>query len=312
MSRRLRLEFVGGLYHVMFRGNRRQAIFLDDDDRRFLLARLRRLKARLDVEIYAFTLMPNHVHLVLRRMHDPVERFMAALLTAFARHFNRKYDLVGHVFQGRYHCLVCEDETYLLRLVRYVHRNALRAGITPGLGFPWSSYSAYLTDEPDPLVDREPVLSMFGAEMEAAQEAFREFHEGEEAAADSREDLIPRRGTILGGARFESRARRRAAKSAEPPAKSRPGLDQILRDTLRRARLRVDPIEVRGSSRRHVAALARSLFVEVAVDDHGYCYAEIAGFLGRAPAALRVMLCKRRTARERSVPLSQCEPSPPA
>ena len=301
MSRRLRLEFVGGLYHVMFRGNRRQAIFLDDDDRKVLLARLRKLKDRYDAEIYAFVLMPNHVHLVVRRMHDPIARFVGALLTAYARHFNRKYDLVGHVFQGRYRCLVCEDETYLLRLVRYVHRNALRAGIAAGVGFEWSSYSAYLADEPDPLVDRERVLSMFGAEMEAAREAFRAFHEEEAAEADTREHFLPRRGTILGGVRFESRARRRAAKSGEPPARSRPGLDQILRDAIRDARLRVEPIEVRGPSRRHAASLARSMFVEAAVDDHGYRYAEIAGFLGRPPASLRVMLCKRRTVRERSV-----------
>lgn len=284
----------------MFRGNRRQPIFLDDDDRGFFLAKLRQLKSRFDFEIHAFVLMPNHVHLVIRRGHDPLHRFMAALLTSHARYFNRKYGLVGHVFQGRYRSLACEDETYLLRLVRYVHRNPLRAGLSDGIAYPWSSYGAYLVSAPDLLVDHAPVLRRFGAEANVARESFREFHESEEAEAETRDRFWPRGGVFLGGTRFEMGARRRAARSSDPLEKRRPGLDEILDVTLGRTRFRVDPIEVRGPSRRRAASLARAAFVETAIEVHGYGYAELAGFLGRSTDSLRVLLSRHRASREPS------------
>jgi putative transposase len=234
-------------------------------------------------------------------MHDPLACFMAALLTTFARHFNRKYGLVGHVFQGRYGALLCQDETYLLRLVRYIHRNPLRAGMSSGVDFAWSSYGAHLGRTSDPIVDSLPVLRHFGAELAPAREAFREYHEGPGATNDSNEDLAPRRGIVLGDPSFEERETRRAARSAEPTPLQRPSLDEVLEEALRISGIRVEPIEVRGPSRRHAAALVRSSFVEMAVEASRYRYVEVAGFLGRSPENVRTILARLRATREAAI-----------
>ncbi len=297
VTRPCRFETIGGLYHVMFRGNRRQRIFRDDGDRRFLLNSVSRLKSRFDLEIYAFVLMPNHAHFLVRRMHDPLARFMAALLTRFARYFNRKYDLVGHVFQGRYRGLLCQDETYLLRLVRYIHLNPLRAGLSDGVEYAWSSYGAYLRMRHRGIVDPAHVLERFGKDPAAARAAFRSYHDGADARSDVKDDFMPRRGVFLGSEDFEALERRRAARSREVVPRPRPSLDEILRESLEASGNRVDLVEVRGPSQRHVASLARSAFVESAVETHGYGYVEVGGFLNRAPESVRVILSKRRARR---------------
>lgn len=294
------MEVVGGLYHVMARGNRGHPLFLDDEDREFLLAKLRRLGSRLDVKIHAFALMPNHVHFLLRRLHDPIGQFMASLLTAYARQFNRRRGFVGHVFQGRYRSILCEDETYLLRLVRYIHRNPLRAGLCTGLEFEWSSYSAYLGRTYGRIVETGPVLHRFGADPETARAAFREFHEDPDAAADTRATFMPRRGVFLGSDSVEQRMLRRAALSRDPMPAQRPCLDEILREALRASGIHVEPVEVRGPSRRFTASLARASFVEMAIERHGYRSVEVAGYLGRSPENLRMILARRRAENDRS------------
>jgi hypothetical protein len=231
-------------------------------------------------------------------MHDPLAPFMASLLTRFARYFNRKYGLDGHVFQGRYRCLLCQDETYLLRLVRYIHRNPLRAGLSSGVEYEWSSYGAYLGRRPVGIVDPASVLRLLGKDPAAARLTLRAYHESADAGMDTKEAFMPRRGVFLGDGTFETNERRRAARSGETNPRHRRSLDEILRESLAVSRIRVDPIEVRGPSHRLAASLVRSVFVESAVEGNGYRYVEVAGFLGRSPECLRVMLARRRARRE--------------
>ena len=304
VSRPCRFETIGGLYHVMFRGNRRQMIFLDDDDRRFFLRSTRKLKSRFDLEVYAFVLMPNHTHLLVRRMHDPLARFMAALLTRFARYFNHKYGLVGHVLQGRYHCLLCQDETYLLRLIRYIHRNPLRAGLSSVVAYEWSSYGAYAGQCPSDIVDPSSVLKLLGRDPAVARETLRAYHESADAGEETKDDFLPRRGMFLGDVSFEARERRRAARSEEARPPGRPTLDEILGESLGASGIRVDPIEVRGPSHRLAASLVRSAFVEKAIEEFGYRYVEVAGYLCRTHECLRVMLARRRARQETLEPRS--------
>ncbi len=298
MPRPLRVEYCGALLHIMARGNRREPIFLDDEDRADFLRRVIRLKSRFEIEVHAFVLMPNHVHLVVRRRHRSVGSFMLALLSPFALAFNRRHGTVGHVFQSRYKGLVCEDETYLLRLIRYVHHNPLRAGLTRSTHFLWSSYAAYLDDNLWPWVDTAPVLALFGRDASEACEAFREFHEGEHAIVESGGEFGVTERVFLGDSDFVRLARRRAATSVPESVIGRRSLDEILREVLVSSGQRLNAIEIRGPSRRRTAGLVRAAFVFAAVEVHGHCYAELAGYLRRTPATLRMILSRYRRSRE--------------
>jgi REP-associated tyrosine transposase len=100
--RRPRLEIQGGLYHIITRGNNRQLIFGSDDDYRKFLLQLAHQKAKLPFYLYAYCLMPNHIHLLIERRDDSISRVMQRLLTAYSQYHNRKYRKSGHLFQGRY------------------------------------------------------------------------------------------------------------------------------------------------------------------------------------------------------------------
>ncbi len=135
MPRQARLDAPGILYNVMVRGLERRPIFRDDVDRRDFCTRLGRLVEATTLTVYAWALLPNHAHLLLRTGQRPLARCMRALLTGYVGAFNRRHKRVGHLFQNRYKSIVEEEESYLLELVRYLHLNPLRAKVVPTL--PW-------------------------------------------------------------------------------------------------------------------------------------------------------------------------------
>jgi putative transposase len=157
MGRAPRLEFRGATYHVFARGNRRERIFLDDEDYDTYVRDLRKLAHQLDVGVLAYCLMPNHPHLCIQTHGAPLSAFMHRLNTRQARRFNNKYKLRGHLHEGRYRSILVENEPYLLRLVRYIHQNPIRAGLTKALGdWRYSSYPHYLARQT--WIHRQPVL----------------------------------------------------------------------------------------------------------------------------------------------------------
>ena len=131
MARRPRLFAPGLLYHVIARGNQRQATFLGDADYDAYLHRLAVYRARYGVSLHAYCLMPNHVHLLARTGTAPLAKFMQGLQQSYTQWFNRVHEKVGHVFQGRYRAIVCDSDEYLVTLVRYIHLNPVRAGLAP-------------------------------------------------------------------------------------------------------------------------------------------------------------------------------------
>jgi len=144
MARQWRIEFCGALYHVLSRGNGRQDIFLSDDDRHLFLALLEELSGRFNVEVYAYVLMSNHYHLLLKTIDANLSKAMQWFGTSFTRKFNLNNHTVGHLFQGRFKSIIVENDAYLLRLSCYIHRNPLRAGIIERLAeYQWSSYPFY-------------------------------------------------------------------------------------------------------------------------------------------------------------------------
>src|SRR5689334_7999776 len=149
MPRRLRLEFEGAIYHVMTRGNARQDIVLDDDDRARLLADLERSVTRSGWELLAFVVMSNHLHLLLRTPRPNLARGMQAFLSAYALRSARRHRWAGHLFQGRYKAEMIEDEGYYWTVSRYIHLNPVRARLVERPeAWPWSSYpGGYVTGE---------------------------------------------------------------------------------------------------------------------------------------------------------------------
>ncbi len=144
MARQWRIEFPGALYHVMSRGNGRQDIFLSDDDRHLFLELLEELSERFNVDVYAYVLMGNHYHLLLKTIDANLSRAMQWFGTSFTRKFNLNNGHSGHLFQGRFKSIIVENEAYLLRLSCYIHRNPLRAEIVQRLAeYHWSSYRFY-------------------------------------------------------------------------------------------------------------------------------------------------------------------------
>ncbi|MCX5895670.1 MAG: transposase, partial [Proteobacteria bacterium] len=123
MPRQARIDAPGALHHIIIRGIERRAIFQDDQDRDAFLERLGRILIETATPCFAWCLMPNHVHLLLRTGLVPTASIMRRLLTGYAQHFNRRYGRYGHLFQNRYKSVLCEEDPYLLTLVQYIHLN---------------------------------------------------------------------------------------------------------------------------------------------------------------------------------------------
>lgn len=177
MARRPRIEIEGGLYHIIARGNNRQLIFGSDEDYQKFLSLLENQKARLPFYLYAYCLMPNHIHLLVERRDQTIGRIMQRVLTGYSQFHNRKYRKSGHLFQGRYKAILCQTDQYLAELVRYIHLNPVRAKIAARpQDYDYSSHGVYLRSEQrSRLVDVDPVLRRFGARKRLAREMYQQF-----------------------------------------------------------------------------------------------------------------------------------------
>lgn len=140
MGRFPRIHYYGAVYHVMARGVNGNDIFADDRDRSAFLADLTRIAAESSATVLAYCLMGNHFHLAIRAADVPLSSVMQRLLTRYSLHFNVRHGRTGHLFQARYKAVVCRDEAYLARLIRYIQMNPVRAGLVDDpRSWPWSS-----------------------------------------------------------------------------------------------------------------------------------------------------------------------------
>ncbi|MHB1003795.1 MAG: transposase [Thermoleophilia bacterium] len=179
MPRQPRIDAPGLLCHVIVRGTERKPIFRDDGDRQFFLSRLGTILQETGTPIYAFALIPNHFHLLLRRGEKPVSKFMQRLLTGYAMHFNKRHRRVGHLFQNRYKSIICQEDLYFLSLIRYINLNPLRAGIVKSHedleSYRYASHSYVMGRRKTEWFEPDAVLSMFGTKRRAARAAYLEF-----------------------------------------------------------------------------------------------------------------------------------------
>jgi len=181
MPRRSRIDAVGALQHVMVRGIERGVIFRSDNDRNHFLTRLGKILHDTETICYAWALIPNHFHLLLRTGPVPISTVMRRLLTGYALWYNRTHHRNGHVFQNRFKSILCQEDVYFLELVRYIHLNPIRAGLVEDLDelgrYAYCGHSAMIGEVRNPWQATERVLRVFGEKLGEARQAYKVFVE---------------------------------------------------------------------------------------------------------------------------------------
>ena len=181
MPRQARLDAPGTLHHVMIRGIERSPIFKDDQDRRDFISRTGMVAQETGTKILAWALMSNHVHPLLFSGPSGISKFMRRLLTGYALRYNRRHRRNGHLFQNRYKSIICEEGTYLLELVRYIHLNPLRAGKVKSMReldhYPWSGHKILVGKGKNDWQERDYVLHQFDEKEGKAIGAYRRYVE---------------------------------------------------------------------------------------------------------------------------------------
>lgn len=194
MPRRSRKRSSSGIYHVMLRGTNKQRIFHDQEDHLCFLRGLEKYRALCGFHLYAYCLMPNHVHLLLREgvEGEAVGNIMLRLTTWYVYRYNRKYERSGALFDGRYKSEPVEDDNYFLTVLRYIHRNPLKAGIANSLShYPYCSFTRYESPAADQLIEKEMLFSLI------PRTSLKEWHEAtdHEKCLDMSEHRAPKRLT---------------------------------------------------------------------------------------------------------------------
>lgn len=200
MPRQARIDGAGALHHIICRGIERREIFSDDQDRDDFASRLESVLGKTSTQCYAWALIPNHFHLLLQTGSVPVATVMRKLLTGYATKFNHRHGRHGHLFQNRYKSILCQEEPYLLELVRYIHLNPLRAGVVSSLeelrSYRYCGHSRIIARNTDSWIAAEQVLSRFGKNMKASRNAYEAF------VADG--VALGKRNDLIGGGLFRS------------------------------------------------------------------------------------------------------------
>ena len=179
MPRKSRIDAPGALHHIIARGIERRSIFSDDDDRDDFLKRLGIVLLETGTVCYAWALIPNHFHLLLRTGKVPISTVMRRVLTGYAIGYNYRHRRSGHLFQNRFKSILCQEDPYLKELVRYIHLNPLRAKIVPDLkslnSYPYSGHSALMGKRTRDWQSTEYVLGLFGNSIPSGRRSYRQF-----------------------------------------------------------------------------------------------------------------------------------------
>lgn len=305
MPRSARLDIPGLLQHVIVRGIERRDIFLDDEDRTRFLKRFSTLLVKTDTRCFAWALMSNHFHLLLMPTAVPLSCFMRRLLTGYAVVFNRKYSRSGHLFQNRYKSIVCEEEPYLLELVRYIHLNPLRAGLVSELAaldhYQWGGHAVLMGNCQLEGHATTEVLAHFGKGLPRARQNYRQFvadgipagrsekfsggglMRSKQEGGDSFESFDER---ILGSGEFVDSLRQE--ETLRPRIGVPIGLPELVNHVSEK--LQIDPEKVRRPSKTRHLAEARGVICYLAVRHLGYKGTEIGKELRLGPTGVSIAI----------------------
>lgn len=226
MPRKARIDAAGALHHIIVRGIERRKIFWDDEDRDSFLKRLGQVLAETQTDCFAWALIPNHAHLLLRTGLTPISVVMRRLLTGYAVQFNRRHRRHGHLFQNRYKSILCQEDPYLMELVRYIHLNPLRARLVADYkslkSYRYAGHSALMDKWPNEWQNTKYILSLFGVKTSAARPLYSEFVE--KGIRDGK------RPELVGGGLIRSLGGWMAAKAARGGQDRIKGDERILGD----------------------------------------------------------------------------------
>jgi putative transposase len=176
MARSARKRSESGIYHVVTRGNNKQDIFLDDDDRQQYYMVLAQAKQNSDFSLYAYCFMDNHVHLLIKENLESVSEVMRRIGSSYVYRFNLKHERVGYLFQDRYKSEPVLDDGYFITVLRYIHKNPVKAGLVEKAGdYIWSSYRDYLSGRG--ITDQLFALKLFSQNRVKAVQLFQDYHQ---------------------------------------------------------------------------------------------------------------------------------------
>lgn len=180
MPRGARVKSKTGIYHIIWRGANRQEIFHDDEDWTKFLDILKKYKNKCGLNVYAWCLMTNHVHLLIKEGNEDISITMKRMGVSYVGYYNWKYRTIGHLFQDRFKSESVENNKYLLTVVRYIHQNPVKAGmVSQADEWRWSSCCGYYgkSSYPNSLLDFDYILRMFSTHPTISIERFKEFNE---------------------------------------------------------------------------------------------------------------------------------------
>jgi len=323
MPRQARLDAPGTLHHVIVRGIEKRRIVDDTKDRENFVKRMGEVALESTTTIYAWALMTNHAHILLRSGSKGLSGFMRRLLSGYAISYNIRHKRYGHLFQNRYKSIVCEEDLYFRELVRYIHLNPLRATPVKSLreldGYPWCGHSVIMGRRRHEWQDRDYVLSWFGRRQAEATTAYRRYVQ--EGIEDGRRPELVGGGLIrsLGGWSQVVSLRRskqrvlgderilgsgafveQIIKEADEKItyqlsghKRRQDADSYMRMICQREGINVE--ELKSGSRRGEVSRIRSDLALWLVEDRGIPLAEAGRQLGVSTSAVSKMIRRRKS-----------------
>ncbi|MBU4316368.1 MAG: transposase [Proteobacteria bacterium] len=307
MPRQARIDAPGAVHHVIARGIERTAIFRDDQDREVFLKRLGEIITETHTRCFAWALMGNHFHLLLKTGNIPIASIMRRLLTGYAIYFNRRQHRSGHLFQNRYKSILCQEDVYLKELVRYIHLNPLRAKLVNDSNeldrYPYSGHSVLVGKKSKDWQSTDEVLGLFGKTKSEARRQYQNFLiKGIE---------LGRQPDLVGGGLIRSAGGWMAVRAMQKEGLFQKSDERILGDgdfveaVLSAAResmktryslaargitlgdilsgvskwLSITPEDIVGASKERTLVKARNLICFWAVQDLGMTMTDVAGFL---------------------------------
>jgi REP element-mobilizing transposase RayT len=276
MARPIRVEYPGAVYHVICRGNNRQAIYRDDEDRRRYLEKLYYYCQDKKVNLLAYCLMPNHVHLLLETPQGNLSKMMQAFQTSYTVYFNKRHGRTGHVFEQRYKAMVVDKDNYLLQVSRYIHLNAVSAKLAErAQDYRWCSYGSYLKGKGIPGLKTETVLGQLNGSKTRQLRQYREYVEGGRAEQPGNPAPEVRQQIYVGDDEFVEATQKRG--TASPTTERRHSLKRIINSVS--LVTGVGETEMRQRQRGEAVKASRELLCYVA-RHHGHVgMAELAKFL---------------------------------
>ncbi len=273
MARALREEYKGGIYHVIARGNNKEYIFRESIDKGYFIKQMKECSAAMGYRVYGYVLMDNHYHIIVQTLDKKLQEVMHQINNKYSKYFNGKYKRVGHVFQGRYKAVSVQDERYLLKLLRYVHQNPVRARICKKVeDYKWSS-DIYYRKNIKGIVNTGIVYEMLDKHIGSAIEKYKDFMDEPEEENYSRMDAIGDEAyQIMCLSRKEEKPRRR--------------LDEILFET--GITLRAYEQIKAGSRNRELTEYKLKYAIEA--KEHHYTLKEIGENIGMKAVSVKNML----------------------